>query len=176
MRRLPLNVREALEAEGSTEIPVVLIEIDHDALEVPIRLSTDNADLIETTEEGQVRGTRSRWRGADPLTQPYLHLLASVVQPSAQEQAPEAGTLVLENLHPQMAELILSYSDIATISLAAVMADVPDIPMSQSLGLEITSAVISGSDITITYTYENRENEPWPVGRMSRSQFPGLHE
>lgn len=46
--------------------------------------------------------------------------------------------------------------------------------MSQSLGLEITSAVISGSDIT--YTYENRENEPWPVGRMSRSQFPGLHE
>lgn len=176
MRRVPLNARRMMDAEASDEVPVVLIEIEHAALDAPIRLSTDNLDLIETTPEGQIRGTRSRWRGADPETEPFLHVLASAVLPSDLEDAAQAGTLVLDNLHPDMAKLVRSYTDLATIHLATVMADLPDAPIEQALGLQITSAGITGTEITLTYTYEERENEPWPKGRMTRSWFPGMHE
>lgn len=176
MKRLPINFRAAVEAIGSDEVPVILIEIRHPELERPIRLSTDNAALIEETPEGQIRGTRSSWRGADPETEPFLCMMASAVFPSALEQAAEAGSLVLENLHPEMARLILAFQDIATISLAAVMADVPEIPIRQSLDLDITSATITGGEITIQYSAESLEAEPWPVTRMTRSNFPGLHK
>lgn len=176
MKRLPINFRASIEATGSDEVPVILIEILHPELEAPIRLSTDNADLIEETPEGQIRGTRSSWRGADPETEPFLNILASATLPSALEQSPEAGSLVIENLHPKMADLVLSFQDIATISLACVMADVPDIPIRQSCDLDITSATITGGEITLQYSAENLEAEPWPVTRMTRSNFPGLHK
>ncbi|WP_150282629.1 hypothetical protein [Salipiger aestuarii] len=153
MKRLPINFRAAVEAIGSDEVPVILIEIRHPELAAPIRLSTDNAELIEETPEGQIRGTRSSWRGADPATEPFLCMAASAVFPSALEQSPEAGSLVLDNLHPEMARLILSFQDIATISLAAVMADVPDIAIRQSCDLDITSATITGGEITLRYGF-----------------------
>lgn len=176
MRRVPLNARQMMDAEVSEEVPVVLIEIVHELLTAPIRLSTDNLDLIENTPEGQIRGTRSAWRGADPETDPFLHVIASAILPSDLEDAAQAGTLILDNLHPEMAKLVLSYNDLATISLATVMADLPDSPIQEALGLQITSAEITGTEITLTYTFEERENEPWPRARMSPSFFPGMHE
>ncbi|MGY9049631.1 hypothetical protein P775_11025 [Puniceibacterium antarcticum] len=175
MRRVSLNARQMIDAEMSEELPVVLMEITHPLLEAPIRLSSDNADLIEVIDTAQIRGTRSTWRGADPESEPYLHIIASVLLPSDLEDAPAAGTLVLDNLSPEMAKLLRSYTDLATISLATVMADMPNDPIEENIGLQITSSVITAAEITITYTYEERENEPFPKGRMSRSFFPGLH-
>lgn len=175
MRRVSLNARRMMDAEVSDELPVVLIEITHELLEAPIRLSTDNADLIERTVEGEIRGTRSTWRGADPATEPYLFIVAATVLPSDLEDSPAAGQLILDNVSPEIAKLVRSYTDLATINLATVMADMPDEPIEQALDLQITSAVITGTEVTITYTYEERENEPFPKGRMSRSWFPGLH-
>ncbi|APZ54112.1 putative DUF1833 protein [Salipiger abyssi] len=164
-----------MDAEVSDELPVILIEITHAQLDAPIRLSTDNADLISVTDEGQIRGTRSSWLGADPETEPFLFVIAAAILPSDLDDTPEAGQLILDNLSPAMAELVRSYTDLAGISLATVMADMPNDPIEQALGLEITSAVITGTEITITYSFEERENEPFPKARMSRSWFPGLH-
>ena len=63
-RRLSLNARQAQIDPVSPEIDVVLIEIAHPDLDAPLRLSTDNTEMI--SDEPRIYGTRSTWRGADP--------------------------------------------------------------------------------------------------------------
>ena len=70
MRRISLNARMANNAQASAEIPVVLIEMNHPELEKPIRLSTDNTERLSI--DPLYYGTRSPWRGANPVTDPYL--------------------------------------------------------------------------------------------------------
>lgn len=68
MRRISLNARLAHESEASAEIEVALFTIEHPLLPAPIRLSTDNTERL--TDDPPTYGTRSTWRGANPVTDP----------------------------------------------------------------------------------------------------------
>lgn len=80
MRRVSLNARLAQDAEATDEIYVVLLEVQHPDLERPLRLSTDNTERLSIVP--LYYGTRSTWRGADPVDDPYLWVVASTLLPS----------------------------------------------------------------------------------------------
>jgi hypothetical protein len=161
------------DAEATDEIPVVLFEIMHPSLEKPIRLSTDNTERLSS--DPLYYGTRSSWRGADPVTDPYLWIVASTLLPSDQEDSPATGTLVIENLDAEIVNLVRSYTDIATISLAVVLASSPDLVEDEYTDLEILSADINAGEISLSFSREEIEQEYFPAGRTSRDRFPGLH-
>lgn len=173
MRRLSLNARLALEEESSAEVEAVLLSIEHALLDAPIRLSTDNTERI--SDDPLVYGTRSSWRGANPVLDPYLWVVASAVLPGDSEDAPAQATIVLENLDTEMVALIRSFVDPATVALAVVMADSPSLIEAQWTGLQIVSADITGGEIVLTLSRDEIELEPFPSGRMSKHRFPGLH-
>lgn len=173
MRRLSLNARLALDAEGSTEIEVALILIEHPDLAAPIRLSTDNTERL--TDDPLTYGTRSNWRGANPVTDPYLWVVASAVLPGDAEDAPATAQIALENLDAEMVELVRSFTDPATISIAVVMAGTPDLIEAEWSGLQLVSADINAGEITLSISRDEVELEPFPPGRMTRLNFPGLH-
>lgn len=168
-----MNARLMQDAEATDEIPVVLFELKHPSLEKPIRLSTDNTERLSS--DPLYYGTRSTWRGADPITDPYLWIVASTLLPSDQEDSPATGTLVLENLDAEMVNLVRSYTDIATISLAVVLASSPDLVEDEYTDLEILSADINAGEISLSFSREEIEQEYFPAGRTSRDRFPGLH-
>lgn len=170
--RLSLNARLAHEAEFSAEIEVMLFVIEHPRLEAPIRLSTDNAVRISTDPE--IYGTVSNWRGATPAD-PYLWVIASAVLPGDSEDGPAQATIVLENLDTGMVELVRSFSDPATVSLAVVMAASPNTIEAEYTGLQIVSAEITGGEIALALSRDEIELEPFPAGRLSKHRFPGLH-
>lgn len=172
-RRLSLNARLALDAEASAEIHVVLLQIEHPALEAPIRLSTDNADRISS--EPLLYGTRSRWRGADPAREPFLWVVASALLPSDLEDAPAAATIVLDNLDNRMAALLRSFTRAATLHMAVVLASSPDLIEAEWSDLTLVSAEIAAGEISLSFSREEIELEPFPAGRLTRDRFPGLH-
>lgn len=173
MRRLSLNARLSPDATASSEIEAVLIEILHPDLEEPIRLSTDNADVID---EGQwLYGTRSSWRGADPETEPYLWIIASAIVPGDEEDAPASAQIVLENLDARIVEILRSFTDLAEVNIAVVMAASPDVIEGEWIGLQLTSAEADDGEIVIQFDREEIEQELFPSGRMTRWRFPGLH-
>ena len=173
MRRLSLNARLAQDAPASDEIHAVLMEISHPSLSAPIRLSTDNSERI--SDEPLVYGTRSRWRGANPQAEPFLWIVASAVIPSDLEDAPAAATIVVENLDSKMAELLRSFIDAASLSMAVVLASSPDLVEAEWTGLQLVTAEITAGEITLQFSREEIELEPFPMGRLSRERFPGLH-
>ena len=173
MRRVSLNARLMQDAPTTSEIYVVLLEITHPSLDAPIRLSTDNTERLST--DPLYYGTRSSWRGANPLTQPYLWVIASTLLPSDQEDAPAAGTFVLENLDNSIAKLLRSFTDLASLSMAVVLASSPDLIEAQWTGLDIVASEINTGEVSVSFSREEIELESFPVGRMSRDRFPGLH-
>ncbi len=172
MRRVSLNARQMQDAEASDDIPVVLFEITHPDLEKPIRLSTDNGAMI--SDDPLYYGTRSTWRDANPVTEPFLWVIASAVLPSDEEDAPAAGTLVLENLDSEMVRLVRSFTEIATIHIGVVLASSPDLIEDEYTDLQIVSCDIDAGEISLSFTREEIEAEYFPAGRMSRQRFPGL--
>ncbi len=171
-RRLSLNARLAHEDEFSGEIEVMLFVIEHPELDAPIRLSTDNAVRISTDPE--IYGTVSSWRGGGPAN-PYLWVVASAVLPGDSDDAPAAATLVLENLDTDMVDLVRSFTDLASVSLAVVLASSPDTVEAEYTGLQIVEANITGGEIALALSRDEIELEPFPAGRMSKHRFPGLH-
>ncbi|AGH58017.1 hypothetical protein RHVG_00052 [Rhodovulum phage RS1] len=172
-RRLSLNARLAQEEVSSEDIEVVLIEITHPSLSQVIRLSTDNT--VRLSDDPLIYGTRSTWRGADPATDPYLWILASAVIPGDQDDAPAAAKLVLDNLDAQITEVLRSYTDLASINMAVVLAASPDELEAEFLDLKLVSAEGDESAVTLHLSREEIELEHFPAGRMILTKFPGLH-
>lgn len=173
MRRISLNARAAHEAMASAEIEVALFVIEHPDLPSPIRLSTDNTERL--TNDPVTYGTRSSWRGANPITDPYLWIIASTVLPGESEDAPATATLILENMDAEMVELVRSFTDPATVHIAVVLASSPDLIEAEWSDLMIVSADINTGEISLSISRDEIELEPFPSGRMTRNRFPGLH-
>ncbi|MDO5648868.1 hypothetical protein [Paracoccus sp. (in: a-proteobacteria)] len=172
-RRLSFNARQAHDAVASAEVHVALFEISHDALPAPIRLSTDCTERLSS--DPLIYGTRSRWRGANPVLEPYLWVVASAVLPSELDEIPAAALIVLDNLDSRMVALLRSITSPATFHMAVVLASSPDEIEAEYTDLMLMQADITASEITLHISREEIELEHFPSGRMSRDRFPGLH-
>lgn len=173
MRRVSLNARLSQDAEASDEIHAVLFEIEHPDLIAPILLSTDNTERL--SDEPLYYGTRSLWRSQNGRAREFLWIVASTLLPSDLDDAPAAATIILENLDRSMAELIRSFTDPATIHMAAVLASSPDLVEAEYTDLLLTSAEITAGEITLSVSREEIESEYVPGGRMTAQAFPGMH-
>lgn len=173
MRRLSLNARQMQDASVTDELYVVLFEITHPELPAPVRLSTDNTERLQV--EPVIYGTRSNWRGANPLSEPYLWVIASAVLPGDLDDTPASATVALENLDQEMVRLVRSFTSPANVAMAVVLASSPDQVEAEYEDLLIMSADIDAGEIQLSISREEIENEFFPSGRMTRDRFPGLH-
>lgn len=173
MRRLSLNARQMQDDLNSAEVYVVLFRITHPELPAPIRLSTDNTERLGT--DPLIYGTRSTWGGANPVTDPYLWIIASAILPGDRDETPAAATVALENLDRNMVRLLRSFTSPATVAMAVVLASSPDEVEAEWADLMIMSADINAGEIQLSISREEIENEYFPSGLMTRDRFPGLH-
>ena len=173
MRRVSLNARLAQDAQNTSEIYVALFCIEHPMLDSPVRLSTDPTERLQV--EPLMYGTRSTWLDANTVTDPYLFVLASTVLPSDLDDAPAEGNIVLENVDNDIAKLLRTFSDLATIHMAVVLASSPSLIETEYQDLKITTGTINAGEITLSFSRENVEEEYVPAGRMTKNRFPGLH-
>ena len=173
-RALSLNARAQQDAPCADDLPAVLIEITHPELETPIRLSSDNADLISQSAEAQIRGTRSSWRGADPATEPFLFLPMGLEMPSDESDRPAAMRIVFDLFDAALPALLRTIADRAKANVAVVMASTPDLVEQAWLGLEMVGAGF-GSQVSIEMSREAIEEEGAPMHIVGKHRFPGLY-
>lgn len=173
MRRVSLNARLMQDAEASGEIYAVLFHIEHADLEAPIRLSTDNTERVSS--DPLIYGTRAPWRGANVITEPFLWVVASAIVPSDLDDAPAAAQVALENLDQAIVELVLSVTSPATVHMAVVLAASPEVIEGEWSDMLITSADMNTGEVVLSFSRDEIELEFYPMGRMSRDRFPGLH-
>lgn len=171
MRRLSLNARTALDAEATDKIDVVLFRFTHPSLDKPVFLSTDPTERLSV--EPLIYGTYSSW--LNPDREPFLFILASTMVPDDKEDAPAAATVILETVDKDMATVLRSIKDRATVDMAVVLASSTDVIEAEWTGLRLMTANGNASEITLLISRESVFEEPFPAGRMTRARFPGLH-
>lgn len=163
-----------MDAASTHAVEVVLLMITHPLLTSPIRLSTDPTTRL--SYDPLSYGTRSTWRGSNPVSEPFHFIVASADLPGDQEEVPTAARIVLENLHQDIGALLRSFTDWATIDIAVVMADTPNLVELQYLGLKIIAADGDLSQIVISAGRPALEDETVPMDRMTKDRFPGLFQ
>ncbi|MUZ66329.1 hypothetical protein V6582_05890 [Agrobacterium vitis] len=172
MRRVSLNARLAMEMGMTDEVYVALFYITHPDLDEPVRLSTDNTERL--SDEPLMYGTRSSWMDSDTSSEPFYFVLASTILPSDLDDAPTSGNLVLENVDNDIAKVLRSFTTLATIHMAVVLASSPDYVEIEYRNMQIVSADLTAGEVTLSFSRQDIEEEKSPGGRMTRSQFPGL--
>ncbi|WP_346915022.1 hypothetical protein [uncultured Roseibium sp.] len=174
-RKISLNARLALDADGSEEVEVVLLQFTHPETSQIVRLSTDPTERLSV--EPLQYGTRSTWLGANPKKddEAFLFVLVSVLIPDDQETAPPAMRVVMEGVDNELAQVLRSTTERAEASMAVVLASSPDVVEQEWRNFKLVRAEGQGEGITLTLSRAPLTEEPWPAGRMTRERFPGLH-
>ncbi|MER9047585.1 DUF1833 domain-containing protein [Mesorhizobium sp. M0923] len=171
MRRVSLNMRLALDVVATDELEVVLVIIEHPLLDAPVRLSSDNADRLSV--EPLEYGTLSTWRTPDGS--PFKHVMLDALVPDEEDDAPAQASLVLEILDSDIADILTSTTVQATCHMAVVLASSPDTVEAEWIGLLMTGADGDSGQVSLKFSMEPIDSEPYPADRMTKERFPGLH-
>lgn len=172
MREVSLSARASTESGQAHEVEVALFVVEHESLDAPVRLSTDPTERLSV--EPLMYGTRSRWFGANPATDPYLFVLATAGLPSDMEDAPAAVTLTLEAVDRRIADVLRSFITRPTVHMAVVLASTPDVVEVEYRGLQIIASEGNATSVTLSISRAPIEDETFPKDRMTKEAFPGM--
>lgn len=170
-RALSLNARTSIDAPYAEDFFIVLIEFDHPDMATPLRFSTDPTERV--SDEPLIYGTRSSWRGADPVSDYWQFIAASLELPSDQEDVPAAMSLTIDLFDASLPELLRSFTSRPSANLALAMVSEPDTPEQQFLNLEVITSSY-GNQITISASRKPIEEEGAPMDIIGKQRFPGL--
>jgi hypothetical protein len=172
MRRVSLNARAAFDAAQTDMVEVALLQFEHPSLAEPIRVSTDPTERL--SDEPVLYGTRSRWLGADPATEPFLAVLAWAELPGDEEDVPAAARISVEVMDAALVRSLRQITGRATAHLCVVLAGTPDLPELEYLDLRLIGVDYDGGVVTLQITREPIEDEGVPMDRVTKERFPGL--
>jgi hypothetical protein len=172
MRRISLNRRLSQDEAHDDDVELVLIKISHPDLDEPILLSSDPTERVSI--EPVIYGTYSTWNNTSG--NPFYFLMMDAAMPGDQDDAPASATIVVQAITSKIAELLRSTREQATVDMAVVIASDTANVQAEQRGLKLVNAGGNASEITLDVTRDPITSEPWPVGRMTRQRFPGMHK
>ncbi len=170
-RLIPLNLRQAHDAETAADIEIVLFHIDHPDLDATIRLTTDPTERLSI--DPPMFGTRSRWMTSGDS--PFLWAGIAVLMPDDQEDSPPTAQIVVSALDGTMAAALRSTTGRATVAIGVGEAADPDGVITIMQDMSVVAAEGDAGTVQLTLAFDALAAEPWPSMRMSRERFPALY-
>ena len=172
-REISKSARQAFEDATSSEGEIALFVFEHSSLTDPLRICTNPTDRL--SDDPLAYGTRSTWQGANPTTDPYLFVLMSAEAPGDQEDATASATIILENVDNRISEVLRSFTDLATVHMAVVLASSPNIVEAEYLNMNLLSADGDAGEVQLTIGRKPLDEEDVPRDRFTKDRFQGLH-
>ena len=149
------NFKSALAAQETSEAFLVLLEIDHDDLASPIRISSDAEN---TTSNGEV----------------FVAYPFQIVMPTDEMDSVPIAKLVLDNIDRVLISTIRTITTPPTVRIMVVLSSDPDTVEIDLPGFELKDISYDASQITAQLTVESYLNEPFPGDKFMPTSFPGL--
>lgn len=166
MRILSLNLRQALFAQESSEVPIFLLTITHAALVQPIRLTTDATERKST--DPLVYRTMSRGNE-------FLYAGIDITLPDEVDKAPPASKLIVANVTRDLIPLARSISTPAQVKIEVVLASALNTVEMVFPAMDMTNLSADAARLTFDLTMDALATEPYPAGSFSPASFPGLY-
>jgi hypothetical protein len=168
-------------AETSEEVFVDLLTFTAPGLETPIRLSSDDTEILSYDGPIALFGTRSRGAGrvgpdADDPVHVFTWLGFEVQWPGYREEAtPEVRvTLPLLDRGSMLGILRQHQPERVRCLVERVISSDPDTVVDRAVGFFLRKAPWTDSDVQLVLQLTRYDLEPYPVGEMTPDAFPGL--
>lgn len=165
MRILSLNLREALFAQETGEVPIFLLTITHPLLADPIRLSTDPTAQLST--DPLVYYTASRGNN-------FLYAAVDITLPNEEDRSPPTSKLILQNVTRDLIPLARSISTPASVMIETVLASAPDTVEITFPAMDMVNLTYNAATLTFDLSIDAMVTEPFPADTFSPAYFPGL--
>jgi hypothetical protein len=173
-----LDIRQmtAMMDRDTEDIPVVLLTLTHPALQEPVRISTDNGDLLGYDEyDTPYFGTRSQ--GVD-----YVFCPVSLPLPSTQGLDANTGSIQIDNVTRILTPFIRSANPrdglpkvaMQVVLVSKVFPESVDHPMMAYPELNVTNVNYNAASMTITLGVSTFDGEPFPGLGFMPSYFRSL--
>lgn len=173
MRSLSITLREAIFAQESDKVLVVLITFFHPDLTDPIRISTDPTQRL--SEDPLIYGTISRG-------EQFVFIPVTAVMPDDQDEAAPRARLSLDNISiiglqegvQRVSDLIQLVPTPASVLIEVVLSSTPDIVEIAWDELQTAKATFNFETVQIDLEMNAFSTEPFPSGTFTPGAFPTL--
>lgn len=169
MRVFSLDVRQAMNAEDTAIVPVILATFNNQNLTEPVRVSSDATELL--SDDPEVLGTTSR-------KNEFLYIAMSVLIPDDKDDAPQGAQVVIENVSADIIAQFRSAVGDITVDFELVfsrgVAGDTDFVEEIWPNLRVVSVNYDEKQIVTQCMDDLLTSEPQPSQRMTRSRFPAL--
>lgn len=153
--------RDALYPQETGDDVVLLLLIEHDDLDAPIRLSDAGGVLVEDPDTYTIDAFGETWVSAD----------IAIELPDQSEETPRAR-LTVPNVDTRIGEAVDTIHTPATCTIWGVLASDPDVIVAgphSHLKLRLVNGNALAVEGDLTRTELSRE--PWPKDTISLSRF-----
>jgi hypothetical protein len=154
-RTISSLTRQALYTGETAEAFLILLTLDHESLETPIRVSNDAVD----TES----------RGATFVAFPFQLSL-----PDDSEGRSPRARLIIDNIDRQIVQAVRNLSSAPTVLMEIVRAADADTVEARFADFRLTNVSYDSQVVQGDLTIEDFTTEPFPANVFSPNAFPGL--
>lgn len=155
----------AITAQETDEVVVVLLELTHSTLSTPIRVSSDNAELLTSA---QVYGTTSN-------SVEYVFFPFRFIMPDENEDSPPRASLVIDNIDRSIVQAVRNATgDPINVSVKVVLASDPDTLIVGEIVFALKNVHYDATSVSGDLSFAPVLDEPYPEGMFGPSDFPGL--
>lgn len=172
-RTLSITLRQAIFAEQTDRVAVVLITFSHPDLVEPIRISTDPTQRI--SEDPLIYGTISRGNT-------FVFVPVNAIYPDDQDESAPRAKLSMDNISiAGLQEGVFRVSDLlqlaptpASVLIEVVLSSTPEFVEVDWDELQMTRATFNFQEVQIEMSMDNFATEPFPSGMFTPGTFPTL--
>lgn len=159
---------QAAFAPQSSQFAIGLVTIDHDQLEAPIRLSTDNTQRLVVTALDIVYGTRHN--GND-----FYFFPCTLKLPDDTDDGPNQMRLQFDHVTRQYTDIIRSIVGKPTVNVDLLMSDNLDWVELSWPEFRLTHIDYDAGTVTLEMEMETLTQESYPGGAYTTGGFPAMY-
>lgn len=163
-RNLSETFKAAVNAQQTEEVFIILLTIDHPDFTDPIRLANDP---FQDLPVAGVPGVESRG-------EEYVYLPFTISLPSQDDTGIGKASLSIDNISRELlAAVKTTTSDVSLIIEVVLSSDVDNVEIS-SPNFKLERIKYDALTITADVSLDYFELEPYPSGRFTPSDWPGI--
>lgn len=153
-----LTISDGLKQEAwsqESNLPLVLIEIDHADLADPIRVVNNKENI---TSNGEI----------------FVGYPFEVFLPDSKEDSPPTAKLKIDNVSREIGQAIRSISSPPSVVIRIVRMETPDIIEAEFVGMKLRHVSYDALSVEGKLEFEDLTREPFPAYTFSPANYAGI--
>ena len=138
-----------------SNLPLVLLEIDHADLANPIYLVNNKENVTSNGEE-------------------YTAYPFEIFMPDSKEDAPPTAKIRIDNVSRELGQTIREITSPPTVTIRVVRQETPDVVEAEFTGMKLRHIPYDALSIEGNLEFEDLTREPFPAYSFSPANYPGV--